>query len=393
MKTLHTINFSDTAIAFASKSTKELKHMKFLFRTMAWSKITNISVSFLKFALKYHFPIKNIVRNTLFKQFCGGETYWECGTTMEKLHASGIFSIPDYSVEGKEDEASFNQTVKELVKGIELAAGLPMVSFSVFKMSGIARFALLEKIQRGEQLSADESKEFDRVKERVTRLCFEAETHNVRLMVDAEETWIQTAIDVLYVGYMKRFNAQRPILFLTIQLYRKDGLERLKNMYAQAQKEGYHIGFKLVRGAYMEKERARANELKYPSPINDTKEQTDALYNQAVSFCLHEDIATCIATHNQLSIERAVREMDPKDQQISGFAQLYGMGDFLSYNLAHAGYNVSKYLPYGPLREVMPYLFRRAEENKSITGETTRELFFIEKELKRRKAAGFKLKA
>lgn len=385
MKTLHTINFSDTAIAFASKSTKELKHMRFLFRTMAWSKMTNISVSFLKFALKYHFPIKNIVRKTLFKQFCGGETYWECGTTMDKLYENHVFSIPDYSVEGKEDEASFDQTFKELIKGIELAAGLPMVSFSVFKMTGIARFALLEKIQRGDQLSTQEEKEFERVKQRVMRLCFEAETHGVRLMIDAEETWIQTAIDDLYIGYMKRFNRRHPVLFLTVQLYRKDGLERLKNMYAQARQEGYQIGFKLVRGAYMEKERARANALKYLSPINHTKEETDALYNEAVSFCLQEDIATCIATHNQLSIERAVREMDPKDQQISGFAQLYGMGDFLTYNLAHAGYKVSKYLPYGPLREVMPYLFRRAEENKSITGETTRELSFIEKELERRR--------
>ena len=387
MKTLNSINFSDTAIAFASKSTKELKHMRFLFHTMAWSKITNISVSFLKFALKHHFPIKNIVRKTLFNQFCGGETYWECGTTMEKLYASGIYSIPDYSVEGKEDEASFNQTVKELVKGIELAAGLPMVSFSVFKMTGIARFALLEKIQRGDQLSSEENKEFERVKDRVARLCFEADTHNVRLMVDAEETWIQIAIDAICIEFMKRFNTHKPILFFTMQLYRKDGLTRLKQMYADAQREGYFTGFKLVRGAYMEKERARSKALNYPSPINDTKEATDALYNEAVSFCLNEDIATCVATHNQLSIERAVREMDPKDMQISGFAQLYGMGDFLSYNLAYAGFKVSKYLPYGPLREVMPYLFRRAEENKSITGETTRELLFIEKELKRRKAS------
>jgi len=361
--------------------------MRFLFRTMAWSKITNISVSFLKFALKYHFPIKKIVRNTLFKQFCGGETYWECGSTMDKLYEKGIFSIPDYSVEGKEDEASFEQTTKELVKGIELAAGLPMVSFSVFKMTGIARFALLEKIQRGELLSPAEAKEFERVKERVARLCYEAQSHNVRLMVDAEETWIQTVIDTIIIDFMKRINVKAPILFLTIQLYRKDSFERLKQLYANAVAEGYFIGFKLVRGAYMEKERARSNALNYPSPINDTKEQTDALYNEAVSFCLNEDIATCVATHNQLSIERAVREMDPKDQQISGFAQLYGMGDFLSYNLAHAGYKVSKYLPYGPLREVMPYLFRRAEENKSITGETTRELSFIEKELERRKAA------
>lgn len=385
MKTLHTINFSDTAIAFASKTTKELKHMRFLFRTMAWSKITNISVSFLKFALKHQFPIKNIIRKTLFKQFCGGETYWECGKVMDKLFEKGIYSIPDYSVEGKEDEASFNKTAKELIKGIEMAAGLPMVSFSVFKMTGIARFALLDKIQQNSPLSTNEIAEFIHVKERLTRLCFEAETHNVRLMVDAEESWIQTAIDDMCVEFMKRFNKQKPVLFFTIQLYRKDGLIRLKKMYEDAKQNDYHVGFKLVRGAYMEKERERALKLQYPSPINDSKEATDALYDEAVSFCLKEDIATCVATHNQLSIEKAIREMDPKDMQISSFAQLFGMGDFLSYNLAHAGFKVSKYLPYGPLHEVMPYLFRRAEENKSLTGETTRELSFIEKELKRRK--------
>jgi len=386
MKTLHTINFSDTAIAFASKTTKELKHMRFLFRTIAWSKITNISVSFLKFALKYQFPIKNIIRKTLFKQFCGGETYWECGKAMDKLFESGIYSIPDYSVEGKEDEASFNKTAKEVLKGIEMAAGLPMVSFSVFKMTGIARFALLEKIQQNILLSTNEISEYVHVKERLTRLCFEAETHNVRLMVDAEESWIQTTIDEMCIEFMKRFNKHKPVLFFTIQLYRKDGLSRLKKMYADAKHNDYHVGFKLVRGAYMEKERARANELQYPSPINDSKEATDALYDDAVSFCLKEDIAICIATHNQLSIEKGIREMDSKDLQISSFAQLYGMGDFLSYNLAHGGYKVSKYLPYGPLAEVMPYLFRRAEENKSLTGETTRELIFIEKELKRRRA-------
>jgi len=385
MKTLLSINFSDTRIAFASKSTKELKHMRFLFRAMAWSKITNISVSFLKFALKYHFPIKNIVRKTLFKQFCGGETFWECGTSMDKLYEKGIYSIPDYCVEGKADDHSFDQTTKELLNGLERAAGLPMVSFSVFKMSGIARFSLLEKIQNQENLSKSEENEWQRVKERVARLCSEAERKQVRLMVDAEESWVQEAIDRLMLEKMEMYNQKTPIVFLTIQLYRKDGFERLKYFYQTANEKGFKVGFKLVRGAYIEKERMRAKERNYESPINNSKEETDNLYNEAVSFCLREDIAVCIATHNQSSIEQAVREMDPKDEQISGFAQLFGMGDNLSYNLAHGGYKVSKYLPYGPLEEVMPYLFRRAEENKSLTGETTREVMFIEKELVRRK--------
>ena len=359
--------------------------MRFLFRTMAWSKMTNISVSFLKFALKYHFPIKNIVRKTLFQQFCGGETFWECGTTMDKLYEKGVFSIPDYCVEGKEDDLSFDQTTKALLNGLDRAAGLPMVSFSVFKMSGIARFALLEKMQRNEELFLQEEKEWNRVKERVSRLCSEAERQNVRLMVDAEESWIQDAIDSLILGKMEKYNQKTAIVFFTIQLYRKDGLDRLKQYYQIANEKGFKIGFKLVRGAYIEKERKRAKEQGYSSPINDTKEQTDNLYNEAVAFCLREDIAVCIATHNQLSIEQAVREMDPKDEQISGFAQLFGMGDNLSFNLAHGGYKVSKYLPYGPLQEVMPYLFRRADENKSLTGETTREVKYIEMELARRR--------
>lgn len=364
---------------------RELKRMKFLFQLMAWSKVTNISVSFLKFALKYHLPIKNIVRKTLFSQFCGGETYWECGPTMDKLHEKGIFSIPDYCVEGKEDDASFDKTTKELIQGIERAVGLSMVSFSVFKMSGIARFALLEKIQRKDILTVSEHKEWKQVQDRVSRLASEAGRLQVRLMVDAEESWIQDAIDTLMLEQMTIHNRVVPIIFLTIQLYRKDGLMRLKECYEKARQHGFIVGFKLVRGAYMEKERERAKAFCYTSPINASKEETDALYNEAVSFCLKEDIAVCIATHNQASIEKGVREMDPRDEQISGFAQLYGMGDYLSFNLAHAGYKVSKYVPYGPMEEVMPYLFRRAEENKSLTGETSRELFFITKEISRRK--------
>ena len=359
--------------------------MRFLFRLMAWSKITNIGVSFLKFALKYHLPVKKIVRKTLFNQFCGGETYWGCGPVMDRLYEKHIFSIPDYCVEGKEDEASFDQTLKELVAGIEKAAGLPMVSFSVFKMSGIARFALLERVSSKQTLTLSEEKEWVLVKERVKRLVSEASRRHVQLMVDAEETWVQDAIDQLMCQMMEACNRDVPVVFITIQLYRKDGLERLKQFYEEGKQKGFKPGFKLVRGAYMEKERARAAQQGYASPIHDSKEATDAMYNEAVSFCLKEDIAVCIATHNEQSIAKGIREMDPKDEQISGFAQLYGMSDNLTYNLSNAGYKASKYLPYGPLTEVMPYLFRRAEENKSLTGETTRELRFIEKELERRK--------
>lgn len=386
MKLLQHINFNDTAAAFASRSNEELLQMKRLFGLMAKPKLTKIGTSLLIFALKYHFPVKNIIKKSLFQQFCGGESLEDCIPTMEKMYYSGVRSIPDYAVEGAESEAAFDATLQELIKVIRQVEDLPMVAYAVFKMTGIARKGLLEKLNNNQKLTAPEAEEWDRVKARFTTLVEEASHHHVRLMCDAEESWIQDAIDRLLIEAMEEYNREVPIVFMTIQCYRKDSFQRLVRIHESSIRNKYKPGFKIVRGAYMEKERERASQLGYPSPIHDSKKATDAMYDETVEYALENDLAVLIATHNMLSVERAVIEMDDKDETQSGFAQLFGMSDNLTYNLAVNGYKVAKYLPYGPLKEVVPYMIRRAEENTSITGETTRELEMINKEIIRRKS-------
>ncbi|MFN8416278.1 MAG: proline dehydrogenase family protein [Cytophagaceae bacterium] len=384
MKLLQHINFNDTAAAFASRSDEELLQMKRLFGLMAKPKLTKIGTSLLIFALKYHFPIKNLIKNSLFKQFCGGESLEDCIPTMEKMYYSGVRSIPDFAVEGAESEEVFDATFEELTKVIKQVEDLPMVAYAVFKMTGIARKGLLEKLNKNEKLNDQEAEEWERVKVRFNTLVVTASNNHVRLMCDAEESWIQDAIDRLLIEAMEEYNREVPIVFMTIQCYRKDSFQRLVRIHESSIRNKYKPGFKIVRGAYMEKERERAIQFNYASPIHDSKKATDAMYDEAVEYALDQDLAVLIATHNMLSVEKAVIEMDDKDETQSGFAQLYGMSDNLTYNLSVNGYKVAKYLPYGPLKEVMPYMIRRAEENTAVLGETTRELEMINKEIIRR---------
>jgi proline dehydrogenase len=288
-------------------------------------------------------------------------------------------------VEGAETEATFEATLAELIKVIRQVEDLPMVAYAVFKMTGIARKGLLEKLNKNEKLNTQEVEEWERVKARFNTLVETASNNHVRLMCDAEESWIQDAIDRLLIEAMEEYNREVPIVFMTIQCYRKDSFQRLVRIHESSIRNKYKPGFKIVRGAYMEKERERASQLKYPSPIHDSKKATDDMYDESVEYALDNDLDVLIATHNMLSVEKAVIEMDDKDETQSGFAQLFGMSDNLTYNLSVNGYKVAKYLPYGPLREVMPYMIRRAEENTAITGETTRELEMIIREIKRRK--------
>lgn len=351
---------------------------------MAKPKLTKIGTSLLIFALKYHFPIKNLIKNSLFKQFCGGESLEDCIPTMEKMYYSGVRSIPDFAVEGAESEEVFDATFEELTKVIKQVEDLPMVAYAVFKMTGIARKGLLEKLNKNEKLNDQEAEEWERVKVRFNTLVVTASNNHVRLMCDAEESWIQDAIDRLLIEAMEEYNREVPIVFMTIQCYRKDSFQRLVRIHESSIRNKYKPGFKIVRGAYMEKERERAIQFNYASPIHDSKKATDAMYDEAVEYALDQDLAVLIATHNMLSVEKAVIEMDDKDETQSGFAQLYGMSDNLTYNLSVNGYKVAKYLPYGPLKEVMPYMIRRAEENTAVLGETTRELEMINKEIIRR---------
>jgi proline dehydrogenase len=382
--------FEDTSVAFASKSDAKLRKTYWLFSLMNQARVVNLGTFFIKLALKLKLPIKNLIRVTIFEQFCGGETINDCNATISLLGDSGIGTILDYSVEGEDKESSFDATASEILRTIDKAASSKTIPFSVFKVTGVASAELLEKIQRNEPLSSEEEIAYERIKSRVELLCSHAHEKGVRIFVDAEESWIQTVIDDLTYQMMQKFNRERAIVYNTYQLYRHETLEALKTAYLTARQKGYFIGGKLVRGAYMEKERLRARENEYFSPIHVTKQATDDDYNMAVDFCLDhlEYISICLGSHNEYSSQYCAAKM--KKLAISNnddriwFAQLLGMSDNISYNLAKAGYNVAKYVPYGPIDAVLPYLIRRAEENTSIAGQSSREFLLVKSELQRR---------
>ncbi|WP_439557413.1 proline dehydrogenase family protein [Dyadobacter sp.] len=382
--------FEDTSVAFASKSDAELRKTYWLFSLMNQARVVNLGTFFIKLALKLNLPIKNLIRVTIFEQFCGGETINDCDRTIAMLGKSGIGTILDYSVEGEDKESSFDVTATEILRTIDKAATSQNIPFSVFKITGVASAELLEKIQRKDQLTEAEEAAFERVIARVESLCSRAHEKNVRIFVDAEESWIQGVIDDLTYQMMQKFNRERTIVYNTYQLYRHETLDALKTAYLTARQKGYLLGGKLVRGAYMEKERLRARENEYFNPIHASKQATDTDYNLAIDFCLEhvEHISICLGTHNEYSSQYCAAKMQKlgieKNDSRIWFAQLLGMSDNISYNLSNAGYNVAKYVPYGPINAVLPYLIRRAEENTSIAGQSSREFLLVKSELKRR---------
>ncbi len=356
------------------------------------SAFVKVGGAILNTAIKLHLPIRFIIKPTIFDHFCGGETIEESEETIRELAKFNIGTILDYSVEGEGDEKSFEATYRELLRTVAKARGNPHIPFSVFKMTGLIDTKLLEKVQQQQELTADERGAFERGRDRVNSICKSCHEAGVRVFIDAEESWIQDTIDNLTYEMMALYNKDRAIVYNTYQLYRHDRLQVMQRDYEQALAAGYYLGAKLVRGAYMEKERERAQNENYPSPINPTKEASDKLFDDALRFCMqHLDrIAICSGTHNEASCYllldlMAKQQIAPGDQRIY-FAQLYGMSDNLSYNLAKAGYNVAKYVPYGPVEAVMPYLLRRANENTAIAGQSSRELILIRKEMERRKA-------
>jgi proline dehydrogenase len=354
--------------------------------------LVKYGTAFLKFAFKVRLPfVRTIVKHTIFEHFCGGETIEECEKTIQELAKYHIGAILDYSVEGEKNEKSFDETAEEILHTIEKADHNPNIPFSVFKVTGIARFALLEKIQAKQTLNQAEQAEWQRVEARFNKICKKAHELDVNLLVDGEETWIQDVIDSLTYKAMERYNKHRAVIYNTYQLYRADMLGNLKKAFAEAQAKGYFLGAKLVRGAYMEKESLRAKNLGYPDPIQPNKEACDRDFNEALVFCIENinKIGLCAGTHNEYSNQLLTelmhsKQIAPNDQRIH-FAQLYGMSDQISYALAKAGYNVVKYVPYGPVEAVMPYLFRRAAENTSIAGQSSREFNLIKAERQRRK--------
>jgi len=382
------ISFDNTENAFKAKSNKELNRSYWLFKLIGNPALVKLGAATAPLALNLGF--KGLFKATIFKQFVGGENIEDCSRTIAELGRFHIGTILDYSVEGKESETDFDHCREETIATIHKAKNDKNIPFCVFKVTGLARFALLEKVSARHVLSTEEDKEYARVKARVDAICREAHSAGKPIFIDAEESWIQQAIDDLADANMAVYNKEKAIVYNTYQLYRKDRLDFLKQTVAQAKAQGYHVGAKLVRGAYMEKERARAIEKNYPSPIQDTKENSDIDYNAALSFCIEHIsiIGLCAGTHNEHSCLRLLQMMDEKgigknDPRVY-FSQLLGMSDHLSYNLAIAGYNVAKYVPYGPIRDVLPYLIRRAQENTSVKGQTGRELSLIIKEKKRR---------
>ncbi len=390
-KSLASLDFNNTQIAFASKTDWQLTERYWLFRAMNNPTLTKLGTAVLGWAIRWKLPVKGLIKATIFKQFCGGETVDECLPVMHDLERANIKSILDYSVEGEESEAGFDAVVEKTIYTIEKSKETSAIPFAVFKMTGIARFGLLEKVSAAQTLTADEVAEWSKVKSRLHKICKAAQHADLPVMIDAEESWIQAAIDSLADEMMEHYNKHKPLVYNTIQLYRKDRLAFLKSSFVKAEKGGYYLGVKLVRGAYMEKERARAAEHGYPSPIQDTKADTDRDFNLAIDFCLeHLDrIGVCLGTHNEessLKMAQLILEKNlPLNHPHLYFSQLYGMGDHISYNLAQAGFNVVKYVPYGAVKHVLPYLFRRAQENTAVAGYTSRELRLLIAERKRRK--------
>ena len=383
--------FDNTEIAFKYRSDKELKLGRFLFSSMASPTITNLGMALTKFAISWKLPVKALIKTTLFDQFCGGETMEEAAKTADIIGKYGIGTILDYGVEGKESEEDFDKAVPEFIKAIKYAATNRNIPFISMKVTGFAYFALLEKIHSGASLTADETAAWKKVYDRIDTICKSAAENNIMVLVDAEESWIQKPVDDLTDAMMERYNKTKVIVYNTFQLYRHDRLVFLKESYETARSKGYLLGAKLVRGAYMEKERNRAAEKGYPSPIQPTKEATDKDYDEAAMFCLQhlDNLSLFVGTHNEVSCLRVAKYMldhniKPGTDKVY-FSQLYGMSDNISFNLAHEGYHVAKYLPYGPVKDVLPYLMRRAQENTSVAGQTGRELTLISKELKRRK--------
>lgn len=391
------ISFDNTENAFAYKSDSELKSAAFLFKTMEFPWFVQVGTRLTPFVMKTGLPVHGIIRKTIFKQFVGGETLEETAAVGAVLGKYGVQVILDYGVEGKEGEENYDHATDEFIHVINYAATQTNIPFISIKVTGLARFGLLQTLDEAPRLRSGihdheaEIAEWDRVRERMYIICEAAAEKNIGVLIDAEESWIQDPVDRLTIEMMEIFNKEKVIVYNTIQLYRHDRLHFLRLSHRIAQQQGFKLGMKLVRGAYMEKERERAFEKSYTSPIQPDKTATDRDYNDSVRYCIDNinDISVIVASHNDESNQLAANLMEekglPHNHPHVHFSQLYGMSDNITFNLAKEGFNVSKYLPFGPIRDVIPYLMRRAQENSSMSGQTGRELSLIRKEIKRRK--------
>ena len=384
--------FNNTQLAFADKTDAQLKKAFWMFKLIEQPALTKIGTNFLNFAVHNNLPFAgSVVKDTMFEQFCGGETREESMKVVIKMFKRGVGSIFDYSIEGKEDEATFDAVCQEIKDIIKFSVGNPAIPFIVFKPTAFGRIDLYERVGKNLELTTSQKEEWERVVRRfdeVCQLCFD---NNKKVMVDAEESWMQDAADDLVEKMMEKYNQEQPIVWNTIQMYRTTRIEYMQENLNRAKEKGYFIGYKIVRGAYMEKERSRAELMNYPDPIQPNKAASDQNYNDGIDFVLAnlDKVSAFFGTHNETSTELVMDKMKAKNLENSDkriyFGQLYGMSDNITYYLADKKYNVAKYLPYGPVKDVVPYLTRRAQENTSVAGQTGRELSLIEKEMERRK--------
>ncbi len=385
------LNFENTAIAFELKTDSELERAYFLFKLIANEPLVKIGTAVTNFAIKAHLPVEGLIRATVFDHFCGGTTEEDCLPVIDKMYKKGVRSILDYSVEGKEVESQFDLALKKTLDVLDFVKEKDAIPFAVFKPTGFGRFNLYEKVSSGDTLNPEEAVEWKRIEQRYDEVCKKAFDLDVALLIDAEESWMQKAADDLALEMMRRYNKTKVVVYNTAQMYRWDRLDYIKSLNEIAALEKFKVGLKVVRGAYMEKENDRAKELGYPTPICESKQATDQNFDNAIDYMMEnlENMAIFAGTHNELSSMRLVAKMENKGLQNGHdhiwFGQLYGMSDHITYNLSESGFNAAKYVPYGPVKDVMPYLIRRAEENTSVAGQTTRELSLLQKEKKRRK--------
>lgn len=383
--------FNNTEIAFQLKNDSELERAYFLFKMISHQPLVRIGTAATNFALKANLPVEGLIRSTVFDHFCGGVNEDDCLPVIEKMHSKGVSSVLDYSVEGKESEEQFDNALNKTLEIINFAEQKVAMPIAVFKPTGFGRIYLYEKKGLRLDFTNDEELEWNKVVGRYDEACKLAKEKDVLILIDAEESWMQDSADAIVDDMMKKYNTEKPIVFNTLQTYRWDRLDYLKHIQKRAKNEGFKLGMKIVRGAYMEKERERAEDKGYPSPICRNKQATDENFNKVLTYILDNlsDISLFIGTHNEESSYLAMEIMLKKNISINDnrvwFGQLYGMSDHISFNLATAGYNVAKYVPFGPVKDVMPYLIRRAEENTSVAGQTSRELNLIKQERKRRK--------
>lgn len=383
--------FDNTETAFKLKSDSELERAYFLFKMISMEPLVKIGSAVTKFALNLNLPVEGLIRSTVFDHFCGGVNERDCMSTVDKLYDVGVSSVLDFSVEGKEEDAQFEATAAKVMELTELSKNMDAMPFSVFKPTGFGRFKVYQKITENQPLTDAEKVYWKNIENRYDRVSKTAHDCGIRLLIDAEESWMQDAADELCEIMMEKYNTERPIVFNTLQCYRWDRLEYLKDLHQKAKAKGYKLGFKIVRGAYMEKENERALEKGYKSPICESKKATDDNFNEVMKYILDNlnDIELFVGTHNESSTYLTMDMMEQKEISKSDdrvwFGQLFGMSDHISFNLGAVGYNAAKYIPFGPVKDVMPYLIRRAEENTSVAGQTSRELTLLKKEKKRRK--------